>query len=165
MELYRLKIKNLADLKAERAGFRSQGKKVVFTNGCFDILHPGHLRYLYAARQLGDYLVIGLNSDQSVQTIKGPERPILGQAERAEMLAALEFVDRIVIFAEPDPFNVISELVPDVLVKGADWAEDAIIGADVVKKAGGRVKTIPFVDGFSTTQIIQRVRQGEKAKN
>lgn len=165
MELYRQKIKNLAELKNERARFKARGKKVVFTNGCFDILHPGHLRYLYAARQLGDYLVIGLNSDQSVQTIKGPERPIVGQAERAEMLAALEFVDRIVVFDEPDPFNVINELVPDVLVKGADWTEDAIIGSDVVKKAGGQVKTIPFVDGFSTTQIIQRVRQGKKVQN
>jgi D-beta-D-heptose 7-phosphate kinase/D-beta-D-heptose 1-phosphate adenosyltransferase len=165
MENYRQKIKNLAELKSERARFKAQGKKVVFTNGCFDILHPGHLRYLYAARQLGDYLVIGLNSDRSVQTIKGPERPIVSQAQRAEMLAALEFVDRIVVFDEPDPFNVINELVPDVLVKGADWAEDAIIGADVVKKAGGQVKTIPFVDGFSTTQIIQRVRQGKKGQS
>ena len=165
MENYRQKIKNLAELKSERALFKAQGKKVVFTNGCFDILHPGHLRYLYAARQLGDYLVIGLNSDQSVKTIKGPERPIVSQAQRAEMLAALEFVDRVVIFDEPDPFNIINELVPDVLVKGADWAEDAIIGADVVKKAGGQVKTIPFVDGFSTTQIIQRVRQGKKGQS
>ena len=152
-------------MKIERAMFKARGKKVVFTNGCFDILHPGHLRYLYAARQLGDYLVIGLNSDRSVQTIKGPERPIVGQTERAEMLAALEVVDRVVIFDEPDPFNVINELVPDVLVKGADWAEDAIIGSDVVKKAGGQVKTIPFVDGFSTTQIIQRVRQVKKGQS
>jgi D-beta-D-heptose 7-phosphate kinase/D-beta-D-heptose 1-phosphate adenosyltransferase len=165
MEQYRKKIKNLVELKNERVKFKTQGKKVVFTNGCFDILHPGHLRYLYAARQLGDYLVIGLNSDQSVKIIKGPERPIVGQSERAEMLAALEFVDRIVIFDEPDPFNIINELVPDVLVKGGDWTEDTTIGSDIVKKAGGYVKIIPFVEGFSTTQIIQRVKQGTKVQN
>jgi D-beta-D-heptose 7-phosphate kinase/D-beta-D-heptose 1-phosphate adenosyltransferase len=165
MEQYRKKIKSLAELKKERARFKVRGKKVVFTNGCFDILHPGHLRYLYAARQLGDYLVVGLNSDKSVKTIKGPERPIISQDERAEMLAGFEFVDRIVIFDEPDPFNVINELLPDVLVKGADWSEDAIIGSDVVKKAGGQVKRIPFLDGYSTTQIIQRVKQGTKVQN
>jgi D-beta-D-heptose 7-phosphate kinase/D-beta-D-heptose 1-phosphate adenosyltransferase len=165
METYRQKIKTLAELKAERARFRSQGKKVVFTNGCFDILHPGHLRYLFASRQLGDLLIIGLNSDRSVKTIKGPQRPVIGQAERAEMLAALEFVDRVVIFDEPDPFNVINELAPDVLVKGGDWTEDTVIGADSVKKAGGYVTIIPFVAGYSTTQIIQMVRQGTQVKS
>jgi len=129
----------------------------VFTNGCFDILHPGHTRYLCSAKELGDFLVVALNSDHSVRMIKGPKRPILREQARAELLAALECVDLVLIFDEDNPLMVISDLLPDILVKGGDWAEDEIIGADVVKKRGGEVKRIPFVTGFSTTDIITKI--------
>ena len=121
MEDYRLKIKTLAELKAETDALKSRGKKIVFTNGCFDILHRGHTRYLAAARALGDYLVVAVNSDRSVRAIKGPERPITPEDERAELLAALECVNGVVIFDEDDPYRVIQSLVPDILVKGGDW--------------------------------------------
>jgi len=133
------------------------GKRVVFTNGCFDILHPGHTRYLCSAKELGDFLVVALNSDHSVLMIKGPKRPILGEQARAELVAALECVDLVLIFDEDNPLRVISDLLPDILVKGGDWAEDEIIGADVVRGRGGEVKRIPFVTGFSTTDVIKRI--------
>jgi D-beta-D-heptose 7-phosphate kinase/D-beta-D-heptose 1-phosphate adenosyltransferase len=132
----------------------------VFTNGCFDILHPGHARYLCAARELGDWLIVAVNSDRSVKAIKGAERPILPQECRAELLAALTFVDAVVIFDEDDPLRVIEYLVPTILVKGGDWHEDEIIGAETVKAAGGEVRRIPYVPGFSTTGIIESVRKG-----
>jgi len=132
---------------------------VVFTNGCFDLLHPGHTRYLCAARAMGDCLVVAVNSDRSVRAIKGPSRPIMPEDARAEVLAALDFVDAVVLFDEADPLRVIQALVPDILVKGADWEEDAIVGADVVRAAGGEVRRIGLVPGFSTTAIIERIRR------
>lgn len=157
MEKYRLKIKELAKAKKETDNLKSQNKKIVFTNGCFDILHIGHTRYLHAAREFGDRLIVAVNSDRSVRSIKGPGRPVLNQEERIEILAALESVDLVVIFDQDDPLKVIKYLVPDVLVKGGDWKEDDIIGADVVKKAGGKVLTIPFISGYSSSQIIKRI--------
>ena len=161
MEDYRLKIKSPPKIKEEVERHRAQGEKIVFTNGCFDIIHPGHTRYLYAARLLGDYLVAAVNSDRSVKAIKGPTRPIQAEDERTEILAALSFVDGVFLFDEENPLKMIEYLLPDVLVKGGDWPEDKIVGADVVKKAGGRVIRIPFVDGYSTTDIIQKIRNRE----
>jgi rfaE bifunctional protein nucleotidyltransferase chain/domain len=151
------KIKSLDAARDECNQMKELGKRIVFTNGCFDILHPGHIRYLSAARELGDVLVVAVNSDASVRLIKGPKRPILEQQARAELVAALECVDLVLIFDEDNPLRVIQNLLPDILVKGGDWAVDEIIGSDVVKDAGGEVKRIPFVTGFSTTDIINRV--------
>ena len=158
VEDYRLKIKNLAETKAQCEQLKASGKKVVFTNGCFDLLHPGHTRYLCAARELGDHLVVAVNSDSSVKIIKGPKRPVLSEQIRAELVAALGCVDTVFIFDEENPFNLIRQLLPDVLVKGGDWAEDKIIGSDVVKEAGGKAARIPFVEGFSTTDLIEKIR-------
>ncbi|HID97169.1 MAG TPA: D-glycero-beta-D-manno-heptose 1-phosphate adenylyltransferase [Thermodesulfobacteriaceae bacterium] len=146
------------NLKKAVARRRRAGLKMVFTNGCFDIFHAGHAAYLEAARASGDYLVVGLNSDSSVAGIKGPSRPINPQEWRADILAALSTVDFVVVFNEPDPGLLIRELMPEVLVKGADWEEDDIIGADTVKKAGGRVVRIPFDHDVSTTSLIDRLR-------
>ncbi|MCP4669486.1 MAG: adenylyltransferase/cytidyltransferase family protein, partial [Deltaproteobacteria bacterium] len=129
METYRAKIKTLEEAKKECDRLRASGKRMVFTNGCFDILHPGHSRYLYAAGQLGDHLIVAINSDRSVRAIKGPKRPILSQQARAEIVAALGCVDTVLIFDEDNPFEVIRRLLPHILVKGGDWAEDDIIGA------------------------------------
>lgn len=157
MEQYRLKIMTLEQMEQIRNQLRTEAKKVVFTNGCFDILHPGHARYLYSAEELGDFLIVAVNSDASVKAIKGLSRPILGQDARAEMVAALGCVDGVIIFQEPDPKKVIQHLLPDILVKGGDWEENQIIGADVVKQAGGKVIRIPFSEGFSTTELIKKV--------
>ena len=157
MEKYRLKIKELPEARKQIDRLRSENKKIVFTNGCFDILHIGHARYLYAARELGEFLIVAVNSDRSVKTIKGPDRPVMNQAERTEMLAALECVDMVVIFDEDNPLEVIKYLMPDILVKGGDWKEEDIIGADVVKAAGGEVRRIPFINGFSTSDIIKKI--------
>jgi rfaE bifunctional protein nucleotidyltransferase chain/domain len=140
------------------AAQRDAGRTVVFTNGVFDLLHPGHVRYLQQARALGDVLVIGINTDRSVRANKGPERPITPEAERAEVLAALECVDGVTIFDEETPFNIISELQPDVLVKGADWAHDAIVGRDIVEARGGRVVRVAVEQGHSTTGIVQKIK-------
>lgn len=158
MEAYRMKIKNPGDLKVEVDRARAQGMRIVFTNGCFDILHAGHIRYLWRARELGDRLIVAVNSDRSVRAIKGTERPVLPQEARSEILAAVGFVDWVVIFDEDDPLKLIETLVPDVLVKGGDWSEERIIGADVVKRSGGKVFVIPFVEGFSTTKVIEKIR-------
>jgi len=155
--VYLAKIKSLDAARDECNRMKESGKRIVFTNGCFDILHPGHIRYLSAARELGDVLVVAVNSDASVRLIKGPKRPILEQQARAELVAALECVDLVLIFDEDNPLRVIQNLLPDILVKGGDWATDEIIGSDVVRSAGGEVKRIPFVTGFSTTDIINRV--------
>ena len=165
MEDYRAKIKQPPDLKAEIDDLKSRGKKIVFTNGCFDILHRGHTRYLAAARAMGDYLVVAVNSDRSVRAIKGPERPITPEDERAELLAALASVDGVVIFEEEDPYRIIRYLVPDILVKGGDWPEDKIIGADVVKGAGGKVERIPFVEGHSTTDIVKKIKDSGEGES
>ena len=165
MEDYRSKIKSLDQAKKEIDRLKSEGKRVVFTNGCFDILHPGHTRYLHAARALGDYLVVAVNTDQSVRAIKGEGRPILSQDARTELLASLGCVDGVVIFDEENPLRVIQYLVPDVLVKGGDWKEDEIIGADVVRKAGGEVRRIPYISGFSTTDLIKKIKDLGSAKS
>jgi rfaE bifunctional protein nucleotidyltransferase chain/domain len=134
-----------------------QGQTIVFTNGCFDILHIGHIRYLSAAKGHGDILVVGLNSDASVKKLKGPRRPVTPERERAEVLAALECVDCIVIFDQPTPERLISALQPDVLVKGGDWPLDKIVGADIVRAKKGKVLTVPFVKNKSTSRLIQKI--------
>ena len=136
---------------------KAAGKRIVFTNGCFDILHVGHVRYLKDAKKEGDVLVVGLNSDRSVRRIKGPKRPIVTEKERAEVLASLECIDFVTLFDEPDPFVTIEKLMPHVLVKGADWEKQAIIGKDVVEANGGRVARIPLVEGASTSGIIEKI--------
>ncbi len=136
---------------------RARGAAIVFTNGCFDLIHAGHVRYLTAARALGDRLVVGVNSDASVRTIKGDRRPIVEAVQRVEVLAALACVDYVTVFEEPDPATLIRILRPDVLVKGADWSEDEIIGADEVIARGGRVARVDLVPGISTSEIIRRV--------
>ena len=151
------KILKLQDLLQTIQNLRESRKSIVFTNGCFDILHVGHVRYLTAARSEGDVLVVGLNSDESVRSIKPENRPIMNQDQRAEVLAGLECVDYITVFNEPDPLKVIKELKPDVLVKGADWIEEEIIGADIVKANGGKVVRVPAVPEVSTSRIIQRI--------
>ena len=137
---------------------RGAGKTVVFTNGVFDLLHPGHLRYLQQARSLGDALIVGVNSDRSVRANKGPDRPITPEAERAEVVAALAAVDAAVVFDEDTPHALIAALQPDVLVKGADWAEDAIVGRDIVEARGGRVVLVAVEPGYSTTRIVQKIQ-------
>ena len=141
-------------------GCRASGKRVVFTNGVFDLLHPGHVRYLQSAQREGDALIIGLNSDRSVRAYKGPSRPIIPEHERAEILAALACVDAVVIFDEETPDHIIRLIQPDILVKGADWAADAIVGRDTVEARGGRVVRIPVEQGWSTSAIIERIKSG-----
>jgi rfaE bifunctional protein nucleotidyltransferase chain/domain len=138
---------------------KRNGRRVVFTNGCFDLLHPGHIETLQKARSFGDLLVVGVNSDRSVRAMKGQGRPILPEEERAEILAALECVDGVVIFDEPTPREVIAALLPDVLVKGGDWASDAIVGREEVEAAGGKVISIPVVAGYSTTAMLEKIRK------
>ena len=151
------KIVELHDLQAKVATIKESGKKVVFTNGCFDILHVGHVRYLAAARLEGDVLVVGLNSDESVRLIKSAKRPIVKQNERAEVLAGLWCVDYIILFNEPDPLLLIQAIRPDILVKGDDWSQENIIGADFVNDRGGRVVRVPVVPKSSTSGIIERI--------
>ena len=139
--------------------WKSAGRRVVFTNGCFDLLHPGHLALLEAARAEGDVLVVGLNSDRSVREIKGPRRPVVPEDERAEALLALEAVDRVAVYDEATPAELLAALVPDVLVKGEDWAADAIVGRDVVEAAGGRVVRVRLLPGRSTTALLDRARR------
>ena len=138
---------------------RVQKKRIVFTNGCFDLMHVGHTRYLQEARRLGDLLVVGVNSDASVRSLnKAPDRPIVSEAQRAEVVAALGCVDHVVIFTEPDPLTLITAIKPDVLVKGGDWPVERIIGREIVEANGGVVKTISLVPDISTTSLIQRIR-------
>lgn len=153
----REKIKKRDELEKILEDLKGKGKKVVFTNGCFDILHIGHVRCLKEAKKLGDILVVGLNSDRSVRSIKGPSRPFTPEAERAEVLSALACVDYVVIFDEPDPLKLVSSLGPHILVKGGDWTREETIGREVVEKAGGRVVIIPQVRGVSTSGIIERI--------
>ena len=154
------KVKNIRAIKSITAGLKARRKRIVFTNGCFDILHVGHIRYLRKAKSLGDILVVGLNTDRSVRLIKGEKRPIVPQEERAEVLASLEFVDYVVLFDEPDPFTLIGKVKPHILVKGADWTKDKIVGRDLVEEAGGRVVRIPLVPGASSTGVIEKIIQG-----
>jgi len=152
------KIRDLPLLKSAVSGWQKEGKKVVFTNGVFDLLHIGHITYLAKASELGEKLVIGLNSDSSVKRIKGEGRPVNDQSNRAALLAALFFVDAVVVFEEDTPLNLISTLMPDILVKGADYAVENIVGAKEVIANGGEVKTINFVEGYSSTSIIEKIR-------
>ena len=145
---------------AERARLRAGGTRLVFTNGVFDLLHVGHVRYLAQARALGDALVVAINSDRSVRELKGPDRPIFEQAERAEILAALRQVDYVVVFDDVSPRNLITQLLPDVLVKGGDYQLGQIHGREEVEAAGGKVISLPFVDGASTSRLIERMRRG-----
>ncbi len=160
------KIKTLEEIISFRDQLRRRGETVVFTNGCFDILHVGHVRYLNSARALGDALIVGVNSDRSVRQIKGDSRPIVPESERAEVLAALASVDAVFIFDDPTPKRVIDAIVPDILVKGADWDLAEIVGRDTVQNAGGAVRNIPLIEGASTTEIIRKVleRFGKDAR-
>lgn len=148
----------LSDLKKQMAELKSQNKKIVFTNGCFDLLHIGHVRYLQEARKLGDALVVGINSDASVKILKGPTRPVQNQNDRAEILAALGAVSFTTIFTEETPYNLINEIRPHILVKGGDWKINQIVGSDIVTQDGGQVMSLQFVDGKSTTQIISKAQ-------
>lgn len=159
----REKILSIEALAAERADLRRRGRTIVFTNGCFDLLHPGHVRYLEQARALGDVLVVALNSDRAVRQLKGPSRPILLEDERAEVMAALASVTFVTVFDDVSPLDTITAILPDVLVKGGDWGVDAIIGRDVVEAAGGQVLSLPFVDGVSTSDIVNRIRGASPA--
>jgi rfaE bifunctional protein nucleotidyltransferase chain/domain len=153
------KIKAAAEARKKVAEWKSKGERVVFTNGCFDILHLGHVDYLEKARNLGDRLIVGLNTDSSVSRFKGPDRPIQDEKSRARVISSLQFVDMVVLFNEDTPKELISTLVPDVLVKGSDYLAENIVGADVVKKAGGEVTTLEFVPGYSTSKVIEKIRK------
>jgi rfaE bifunctional protein nucleotidyltransferase chain/domain len=159
MEEVSNKIKSWPDAKSFIKEWQHAGQKVVFTNGCFDILHYGHVDYLEKARAMGDKLVIGLNSDTSVNRFKGKDRPIQDQSSRARIMASLQFVDLVILFDEDTPQELISELIPNVLVKGSDYLAENIVGAEVVKKNGGEVKTIEFVPGYSTSRIIEKIKK------
>jgi rfaE bifunctional protein nucleotidyltransferase chain/domain len=152
------KVKSLDELKSITVQARRNGKTVVFTNGCFDLLHRGHVHVLREAKALGDILVVAINSDGSVKAIKGPNRPVLPESDRAELVAAMEMVDYVALFDEPDPYKMIAAIRPNVLVKGGDWGPEEIVGADIVKQDGGKVAVIPYLKGFSTTEIIERIR-------
>ena len=151
------KIATLEEIVKQREQYRERGSKVVFTNGCFDLLHVGHVRYLNQARSLGDALIVGINSDSSVRELKGPGRPIVTEMERAEVVAALACVDHVFIFPDLTPQRVIDAIIPDVLVKGADWDIAKIVGRETVENAGGAVLNVPLVEGASTTDIVKRV--------
>lgn len=154
----RSKLKTLSEVAEIAAQARQKGQSVVFTNGCFDLLHRGHVHILREARASGDLLIVGINSDTSVRSIKGPLRPVLPQTDRIELIAAMEMVDYVVLFDEPDPYRVIAAIKPNVLAKGGDWSTEKIVGADIVEQNGGRVAVIPYLPGFSTTKIIERIR-------
>lgn len=159
MEKVATKIKSIEQAKGQVEAWRGQGKRIVFTNGCFDILHLGHVDYLEKAAGLGDRLVVGLNTDSSVSRFKGTERPIQDQNSRARILSSLQFVDLVVLFDEDTPLELISSLIPDILVKGSDYLAENIVGSEVVKKNGGEVKTIDFVPGYSTSRIIEKIKK------
>lgn len=151
------KIKNRKELKVILDNLKKEEKKIVFTNGCFDLLHVGHIRYLKEAKKMGDILVVAVNSDESVKKIKGENRPIYSENERAEILSSFEMIDYVVIFNEDNPIKIISELLPDVLVKGGDWSIDKVLGRDIVEKNGGKVVTIPPVENNSTSTILKTI--------
>lgn len=149
-----------AEARVRAEQLRQAGLRLVFTNGCFDLLHPGHIRYLEAARQLGDRLLVAVNSDTSVKRLKGPSRPILAESERCEVIAGLGCVDLVTVFDEDTPFEIIAEILPDVLVKGGDWTPDRIVGRDIVEARGGVVRSIQFEQGYSTSAVIDRILSG-----
>ena len=151
------KIRKREELRRIVENLKAKGKRIVFTNGCFDLLHIGHIRYLEEAKSLGDILVVGLNSDRSVRSLKGPNRPVLPEGERAEILSGLESVNYITIFDEPTPLELISTLQPHILVKGGDWTKEATVGKEVVERSGGEVVILPFVEGSSTSNLIEAI--------
>jgi len=159
LEIISGKVFNLPALKRQLSIWRFFQKKIVFTNGCFDILHLGHIDYLSNAKNLGDKLLIGLNTDESVKNIKGIHRPVTDQNARAMLLASLTFVDGVILFNESTPYNLIEEIKPDILVKGSDYLINDIVGADIVKKNGGQIVTIDFLNGYSTTTIIEKIKK------
>ena len=152
------KIHNLKDLKIQMERWKQAGNEVVFTNGCFDIIHKGHIEVLARSADLGDKLIIGLNSDKSIQKLKGKDRPIIDEQSRAILLSALSFVDAIILFSEATPLKLISTLIPDVLAKGGDYEIETIVGHEIVQQNGGKVKLVPFLDGFSSTTIIDKIK-------
>ena len=152
------KLKILDELKTITASARQSGRKIVFTNGCFDLLHRGHVRVLRESKALGDLLIVALNSDRSVRAIKGTGRPVLSETDRVELIAAMEMVDYVILFDDPEPSRLIEALRPDVLTKGGDWPPGEIVGAELVRNSGGEVVVIPYLKGFSTTEIIDRIR-------
>ena len=152
------KIFTIEELKAKTNSWKENGQKVVFTNGCFDIVHRGHIEVLARTADLGDKLIIGLNSDSSIQKLKGEDRPIINEQSRAVLLAALSFVNAVVLFSEDTPLNLISTLVPDVLAKGGDYEIETIVGHEIIQQNGGEVILVPFVDGFSSTTIIDKIK-------
>ncbi len=158
IEVLQSKIMDLEKAQKQVAAWRINDDRIVFTNGCFDLPHPGHVQYLAQARDLGNRLVVGLNSDASVKKLKGPDRPVQNQNSRALILAGLATVDLIVIFDEDTPLNLIKAIQPDVLVKGGDWPTDQIVGADAVKANGGQVLSLPFTEGHSTSELIEKMR-------
>ncbi|MBM4161057.1 MAG: D-glycero-beta-D-manno-heptose 1-phosphate adenylyltransferase [Ignavibacteria bacterium] len=154
-----------AELVEVRQKLRESGKRVIFTNGCFDLLHRGHIEYLTKARALGDVLIVGLNSDGSIQRLKGATRPIISEEDRSVIMAALSVVDYVCVFEEDTPYELIRSVVPDILVKGADWGVDEIVGKDIVEAAGGSIHTIEFLPNRSTTNIIQKIVQGDAPRS
>ena len=163
MRTARSKIRDRRELKGTLQRLRAEGQRVVFTNGCFDLLHPGHVRYLEKARRLGDALVVAVNSDASVRRLKGAGRPVLEVRDRCETLGGLASVDFVTVFEEDTPLEIIRELAPDVLVKGGDWAKDQIVGRSFVEGSGGQVISIEFEEGFSTTDLVERIRRSANA--
>lgn len=156
------KIYSLAELEKQVKEWSKENKKIVFTNGCFDIIHQGHIDYLAKARDLGDKLIIGLNTDLSVSSIKGPTRPIQDEKSRAIILASMQFVDAIVYFSDPTPYELIKTLQPDILVKGTDYKPEDIVGYDIVKAKGGEIITLTYLEGYSTTNIIRKIHSEKK---
>lgn len=153
------KLLTLPELKRRIKSARRSGKRVVFTNGCFDLIHPGHVRYLRAAKRLGDVLVVALNSDDSIRRLKGRGRPLVSARDRCEVVAALEMVDYVAVFSDDTPYQLIKALQPDILVKGGDWQPDQIVGADLVRARGGTVRSLPFARGYSTTALVKKVQR------
>ncbi len=165
METSRAKIKSRQELKGILEQLKADGKEIVFTNGCFDLLHPGHVHYLEKAKAQGDVLVVALNTDTSVRKIKGRDRPVLGEEDRSEIISALGCVDFVTTFEEETPQTIIEELIPQVLIKGGDWPIDQIVGRQIVESNGGRVISVDFEREFSTSEIIDRIRRSGKSGN
>ncbi len=153
------KVVSWHTLRRKLVQHHDQDDRVVFTNGCFDLIHPGHVRYLRAAKKLGDVLVVALNSDASVRRLKGPTRPLVAESDRCEVMAALEMVDYVTLFTQDTPYELIKLLRPDILVKGGDWKVADIVGADLVLAAGGKVRSLHFADGYSTTRLVEQARK------
>lgn len=159
------KIHSFTSIKTLRTQWQTTGERVVFTNGCFDLLHYGHIHYLAQAKALGTRLIVGLNADASIRRLKGIHRPIKEEQSRMYVLAALQCVDAVVLFEEDTPYRLIEQIVPDLLVKGGDWAIKDIVGADLVLASGGKVRQLPYIDGFSTTRIEAKIRQDQSTQN